>query len=145
MVTVSLELRACSPDEGRALVAGLGLRTAPVDADSWFPAHAPLEDEPLLALLLARVAATTGAPNPERTYLDHHAALVATAVEDAVARLRAVPPLQGAELRFGARGLPEAIALGVDGWVTGPDVAGLRALAAERVDEHLAPLAARLG
>lgn len=145
MVSLTLELRACSPEEGRALVAGLGVRAAPVHADSWFPAHAPLEDEPLLSLLIARVAATTGALNPERDYLDHHAGLVAAAVEDAVARLRAVPPLHDAELRFGARGLPEAIALGVEGWVTGPDVPGLRALAAERVDEHLAPLVARLG
>jgi len=142
---VTLELTACSPEEGRALVAGLGLRAAPVADDAWFPAHAPLEDEPLLALLLARVAACTGATDPECTFLDHHAGLVAAAVEDAVARLRAVPPLHDAELRFGVRGLPEAIALGVDGWIAGPDAAALRALAAERVEAHLAPLAARLG
>ncbi|MBX5439930.1 MAG: hypothetical protein IRZ32_00220 [Solirubrobacteraceae bacterium] len=145
MVTLTLDLRACSPDEGRALVAGLGLRTAPVGADSWFPAHAPLEDEALRSLLLARVAACSGAADPGRAYLDHHAALVAAAVEDAVARLRAVPPLHDAELRIGPRGLPEAIALGVDGWVAGADAEALRALAAERVDEHLAPLTARLG
>lgn len=145
MLAPAPDLRACTSDEAWALVTGLGARTAPVGDDAWFGAHEPLEDEPLLSLLLARVGAFGGAPDPARAYRDRHATLIRRTVDDAVARLAAVPPLDSAQLRFGARGLPEAVALGLDGWVTGPDAAALSALAAERVDQHLAPLTARLG
>jgi hypothetical protein len=55
-----------------------------------------------------------------------------------------VPSLHDARLRFNALGLPDALALPLHGWLAGSDRAALHALAQERADAHLAPLAARL-
>lgn len=138
MVATTLALRDCAPTETDDLVAGLGLHRAPVAQDGWFGAHEPLEDEALLALLLARVHACTGAPDPLAAFHARHEALVRDAMERAVRRLGAVPSLDDAQLRFGARGLPEALALGVDGWVAGSDREALAHLAEARIREHLA-------
>lgn len=138
VVIASSLLRACAPEEAGDLIAGLGLPQAPVAGDAWFDAAAPFEDEALLSLLLARVRTCTGAADPQAAYAERHAALVHDAMDRAVRRLGAVPSLDDAQLRFGARGLPEALALGADGWVTGSDREALAELARERIAAHLA-------
>jgi hypothetical protein len=137
VVTTTALLRACAPEEAADLIAGLGLPCAPVADDAWFAARAPLEDEALLSLLLARVRACTGAADPRAAFAERHAALVCDAMDRAVRRLGAVPSLDDAQLRFGARGLPEALALSPDGWVTGSDRCALAELARWRIAAHL--------
>jgi hypothetical protein len=134
----TLPLRSCPAQDAAALLAGLGLAPVPVDAEGWFPADAPCEDPALLSLLLARVAAFGHPDDPLRAFRARHEALVRDVMDRAVRRLGVVPSLEGAQLRFGARGLPEAIALRLDDWVAGGDRETLAALAGERIDAHLA-------
>ena len=75
--------------------------------------------------------------DPRAAYDERHAALIGDAMDRAVRRLGAVPSLDDAQLRFGARGLPEALALGSDGWITGGDREALAELAHERIAQHL--------
>jgi hypothetical protein len=145
MTPTTLELRACSLSEGAQLVAGLGLAAAPLPDDGWFAAHAVVEDEALRALLLSRVAACTGAPDPAQALLERNDELVRSAVLEAASRLGAVPSLRGAQVRFSALGLPAALALAPEGWTTGADRLALRSLAQERIASHRAALEGVLG
>lgn len=144
MTPTTLELRACSAAEAQQLVAGLGLLAAPQHGDGWFAAHAVLEDDALLELLLSRIAACHGAADPRAALLDRHATVVRATLAEAAIRLGAVPALSGAHVRFSALGLPIALALPLDDWISGSDRVVLRRLAAERAESHLAPLRERL-